>query len=57
MGTDRLVEQPKNRLRKTYTFPNFTVSAQCSVWVIAPPTPYGGLEDLKRGRAKTPVSV
>lgn len=55
MGTDRPVEQPKNRLGKTYTFQNFTVSSQFSVRVISPPTPYGGLEDLKRGRAKAPV--
>lgn len=55
MGTNRPVEQPKNRLGKTYTFQNLGVSSQYSVRVISPPTPYGGLEDLKRGRAKAPV--
>lgn len=33
MGTDRLVEQSKNRLRKSYTFQNFTISAQRSAQI------------------------
>lgn len=57
---DRLVEQPKNRLRKSYTYQNLTISAQCEVRSIspatqAPPAPRGGLEDFEGGRTKTAI--